>query len=131
MQSYATIDDSEFPIVWVRFTGEKSTDENFQVYLDDVKNSYASKKTLALIFDATNAGVPELSHQKMQANWLKENEGLMKSFCAGTAYIIPNSIIRAILNAIFVFQKQPIPYKVFANKVDAGNWAESILQKQE
>ena len=42
-----------------------------------------------------------------------ENRGLMQDYCQGTAYVIPNKVIRAVLRVIFSLQKQPVPYKIF------------------
>ena len=131
MEPYAVIDESSFPIVRIGFTGSKSTDQNFQSYLDQTKAcySYNARKPLAIIFDASKASVPGLSHQKMQANWLKENEGLMKNLCVGTAYIIPNAAIRGILKMIFSFQKQPVPYKIFETETEALTWVKGLEWK--
>ncbi len=124
MNAYAEIDESDFPIVNIRFTGNKSTEENFQAYLDENKNCYRHKRKLAIIFDATDAVLPSFSHQKMQADWLRENTLLMQSYCIGTAYVIPSRAVRAILTAIFAMQKQPVPYKIFGNKEEAREWVE-------
>lgn len=126
MNSYAIIDESSFPVIRIGFTGIKSTDQNFQSYLDQTKACYRTGKPLAIIFDASKASIPSLSHQKMQANWLKENEELMRNFCAGTAYIIPNAAIRAILKMIFSFQKQPVPYKIFEKESEAEAWVNGL-----
>jgi hypothetical protein len=126
MEPYAIIDEAYFPIVKIRFTGSKSTDQNFQSYLDQTKACYRHERPLAIIFDASKASVPGLSHQKMQANWLKENEDLMKRFCACTAYVIPNVAIRSILKMIFSFQGQPVPYKIFETEDEALTWVNNI-----
>lgn len=104
MEPYAIIDESSFPIVRIGFTGNKSTDENFQTYLDQTKACYRNEKRLSIIFDASKASIPSLSQQKMQASWHRENKDLMQHYCAGTAYIIPNAAIRAILKMIFSLQ---------------------------
>ena len=129
MEPYAIIDESSFPIVRIGFTGSKSTDQNFQSYLDQTKSCYRHQKNLAIIFDASNASIPKLSHQKMQADWLKENEALMQTFCVGTAYIIPNVAIRGILKMIFSFQKQPVPYKIFETESEALTWVKGLELK--
>jgi hypothetical protein len=129
MEPYAIIDESSFPIIRIGFTGSKSTDQNFQSYLDQTKACYRSEKPLAIIFDASNASIPKLSHQKMQADWLKENETLMQTFCVGTAYVIPNIAIRGILKIIFSFQKQPVPYKVFEAEPEAISWINGLELK--
>jgi hypothetical protein len=126
MEPYAIIDESSFPIVKIGFTGTKSTDQNFRSYLDQTKACYRHEKNLAIIFDASKASIPNLSHQKMQADWLKENKKLMQNFCLGTAYVIPNMAIRGILKMIFSFQKQPVPYKIFETEPDALIWVKGL-----
>lgn len=128
MNKYAEIDSSEFPIIKVVFTGEAANAENFPIYLKEVKENYASRQPLAIIFDASKAVLPGITYQKMQAQWLKDNEQLMKDYCKGTAYIIPNLIIRKVLSAIFTLQKQPVPYKVCSKHTEAMDWVETQLE---
>ena len=127
MEPYAIIDESSFPIIRIGFTGAKSTNENFQAYLDQNKACYRNGGPLVLIFDASKASIPSIAHQKMQANWLKENEELMKAHCFGTAYVISKPVIRGILSMIFSFQKQPVPYQIVKTETEALDWVEGIL----
>lgn len=124
---YATIDASLFPTVIVNFTGEYANESNFSLYLKEVKHVYEGKERLAFIFDASKAVIPGLKFQKMQADWLKENKLLIKGFCVGTAYVIPNIVIRNVLKAIFKFQEQPVPFIVSGTLKEAKEWAESKL----
>ncbi len=128
MDKYAEIDKSAFPVVLVTFTGNNAQDDNFPLYLEEVRQSYDHKNYLAIIFDATNAVFPGISYQKIQAQWLKDNEQMMKDFCKGTAYIIPNIIIRNVLKAIFAFQKQPVPYLVCSDQQEAQAWIKVQLE---
>lgn len=127
MKKYAEVDKTNTPIIVVTFTGNNADNNNFPFYLNEVKQCYQEKKRIAIIFDATKAVFPGLSFQKMQGDWLKENTELMQNYCAGTAYVIPNIIIRNVLKTIFAFQKQPVPYFV-CDDVPAGNaWIEKQL----
>ncbi|WP_340153607.1 STAS/SEC14 domain-containing protein [uncultured Marivirga sp.] len=128
MKSYAIVDSTRMPIITVTFTGEKSTDENFQTYLDEVEKCYDDRKTIAIIFDASNAVIPKLSHQKKQATWLSQHWKLMQNYCLGTAYVIPSTAIRAVLKMIFSFQNQPVPYKIVSNLEEAESWIEELNQ---
>jgi hypothetical protein len=127
MQPYAIIDETYFPIVRVTFTGNKSTDQNFQVYLNQVRACYRHQRPLFLIFDATHISAPGYSHQKMQAKWLKDNEELIRSLCAGTAYVIPDPSIRAILRVVFLIQSQPVPYQIFEDLAEAEAWVNGLI----
>lgn len=128
MSKYAEIDSSDFPIIKVVFTGEAASEDNFSTYLFELKQIYLSKLPIAILFDASNAVFPGIKYQKMQAQWLKDNEQLMKSFCQGTAYVIPNFLIRNVLNTIFTFQKQPVDYKVCRTYSEAVSWIKNKLR---
>jgi hypothetical protein len=122
LNKYATIDTHRFPIVEVKFTGHKANDYNFSEYLEELKKVYSRHEELAIIFDASKAVFPGLKYQKMQGDWLKENEQIMKKYCSGTAYVITNNIIRGVLKTIFKFQKQPVPYHICRTTDDAEDW---------
>lgn len=124
---YAEINTENFPIVEVIFTGHKATDDNFTKYLEELKEVYSRHEKLSIIFDASNAVFPGLKYQKMQGDWLKENEEVMKKYCSGTAYIIVNTIIRGVLKTIFKFQKQPVPYHICSNIEEAELWINQQL----
>ncbi|WP_026302730.1 hypothetical protein [Psychroflexus tropicus] len=126
--SYALVDQTSFPLITVTFTGEKSTNANFKAYLKELDDCYFTQQQLAIIFDATKAAVPKLSHQKQQAKWLKDNHDLMKQYCKGTAYVIPNKTMHWVLKMIFLFQKQPVPYEIFESYKDAQIWTWNQLQ---
>lgn len=127
MKKYADISISEFPTIKVTFTGEAAQANNFPLYLDEVKQSYDLQNKVALIFDATKAVLPNISYQQMQAQWLKDNTQMMKDFCVGTAYVIPNLVIRNVLKAIFAFQAQPVPYLVCSSQAEAESWVKQQL----
>lgn len=126
MNLYATFDFKAFPVVVVNFTGHKATEENFEKYLNDLYVAYEKALPFVYLFNAGNAALPGLRFQRMQAQWLKKNEAMMIKHCKGTAYYIPNSIIRTALNGIFALQKQPVPYKVAGSMETAMQWCEEI-----
>lgn len=130
MNKYAIINKDSFPIAKIIFTGIDANDQNFESYLNEVKNIYEQGKQVALIFDATLAVFPALKYQIIQAKWLKENEQLMKANCEGTAYIIPKLVIRNVLKAIFKIQKQPVPYLICKTNMEAEIWTKNQLSNK-
>lgn len=128
--SYAKVDQSAFPLITVTFTGEKSTNANFKAYLKELDDCYFAQQKLAIVFDATHAVVPKISHQIAQAKWLKENSTLMKEYCYGTAYVIPNKTIQWVLKMIFLLQKQSVPYEIFSTYKEAQVWIWNQIQKK-
>jgi hypothetical protein len=126
MKPYAIVDSSRIPIITVTFTGEKSTDENFNQYLADLEKCYDDRQKISIIFDASQAVIPKSSHQKKQALWISQHWKLIQTYCIGTAYVIPNAAIRAVLKMIFSFQNQPVPYKIFSNLEEAEAWIQKL-----
>lgn len=122
MKPYAKVDASNLPLVLVKFTGEKSTDENFDQYLADLAEIYDDRESLSIVFDASKAVMPKLSHQKKQALWISQHWKMIQTYCKATAYVIPNLAVRSVLKMIFSFQHQPVPYKVFSNYEEAKAW---------
>lgn len=125
MNPYAFIDQSDFPLVTVTFTGAKATDENFQTYLEELSGIYAKEEPFIMVFDATQAVLPNIKYQRRQAQWMSEHHQSIETYCLGTAYVIPHDIIRTVLKAIFALQPQSAPYEVFATLEGGMAWARS------
>lgn len=126
-KNYAEVQPVVEGVLTVRFTGVASTDQNFQRYLDEVRDRYRGAGTIGVLFDASKASLPHYRHIRMQADWLNTYRELMESQCVGTAYVIPNGMVRGVLNMIFALQKQPVPYEVFSNTADARGWLNAKL----
>jgi hypothetical protein len=125
---YAHVEPVKDGILTVRFTGAASTDLNFGNYLQSVRESYRGVDTIGVLFDASSASLPHHRHIKMQADWLKTHWDMMKSQCAGTAYVIPNGMVRGILNMIFALQEQPVAYEIFSGTSEAEKWLKKQLK---
>ncbi len=128
MEQYVRVDREEFPLVIVTFTGAKPTPANFQEYLNELYANYSPKQPFVLVFDATLARVPGISYQKQQAEWMREHQNLIKSYCLGIAYVIPSTIIRNVLNLIFKIQPDVVDNKVFPNLEESLIWANAQLE---
>ena len=128
---YAIFDRSRFPIVKVEFTGLKADDENFRDYLEELLKSYDSKENLVIIFDALKASFPGMQYQKEQAAWMKEHDSLIRKYCKAIAYVVSSPGIRIALRLIFMFQNNPVPFKVFKNVKDGIEWSKYRLDIEE
>jgi len=131
MKPYAQFDPSDFPIVIVRFTGAKAEDQNFKAYLEELHQAYQPQQPFTYLFDASQATLPGFKYQKMQADWLRDNEQLMKKYCLGTAYVIPNPLVRNVLKGILALQQQPVPHQVVSSEAEAREWCERKLSEAE
>lgn len=127
MTPFAHIDQTEFPLVIITFSGERPSEENFQAYLDHITKIYHREEPFIVVVDASQAVLPALKYQRQQAQWMADHLELIESYCRGTAYIIPNDIMRTLLKAIFAIQQQSVPYEIFATLEGGMAWAKSRL----
>ncbi|QNL20438.1 STAS/SEC14 domain-containing protein [Hyphobacterium sp. CCMP332] len=127
-ENYVSFDRSQYPLIKMTFTGEAANDESFAAYLKGLKDNYNRKEKIALLFDASNAGLPSLKYQKQMAGWMKDNNALIKKYCIGIAYIVPQTMIRGALKMIFKFFNNPVPFEVCENEQAAIAWLNDGLK---
>lgn len=127
MNPYAIFDRTQFPVININFTGEKENKENFELYLSELSKNYELNEKFALIFELTNAPLPNIKYQLKQATWMKENENLIKKYCYGVAYIIPGAVMRNVLKFIFSVQANPVQFEVFSSLEEGQAWAKEII----
>ena len=125
---YAIIDRSCKPLIYVTFTGQRETPENFENYLNELHRNYDDKAPIGLIFDAENAPTPNIAYQKLQAQWMQTHFNLIQQYCQGVAYIMPNPFLRPVLKMIFAIQRSPAPCRVFSNKEAGVKWLKGRCQ---
>ncbi len=130
-EQYVRFDRKEFPLIKMTFTGEAPNDDSFMAYLDGLKANYDRRENIVLLFDASNAGLPTLKYQKQQANWMKENDELIKKYCAGIAYVVPQIVIRGALKMILKFYNNPVPFQVFESLEEGEAWLKDQLLHQK
>jgi hypothetical protein len=126
-KTYARFDRTEFPLITVTFTGIPENKDNFQTYLQGLLQNYDRREEFVLIFDASHAATPSPKYQKLQANWMKDHDKLVKTYCRGVGYVVPSPFLRGILKVIFGLQKNPVPFVVFKDLQPAREWAREQL----
>ncbi len=123
------VDLNYFPLVLVSHEGV-STDDEFEAHLEVLRGSLTSKDASrrVLVIDATHAGLATPATQrKRQAEWMKENEAHIRRLTIGCAFVIPSSVIRGFLTAIFWIQPLPCPHVVTSTLEEAFVWSEKRL----
>ncbi|WP_188467305.1 STAS/SEC14 domain-containing protein [Marivirga lumbricoides] len=126
LPKYATINKTDPSAIIITFTGNKDTDEAFKEYLSELESCYEERVTIGLIFDASKAIIPKLKHQKEQKFWIEKHWVMIKTYCKGTAYVVPGIPMRAVLRFILSFQNQPTIYKVLPSVESAREWLDGL-----
>lgn len=122
------IDQSCLPLIVIKYDGP-TTDENFEAYLATLYQSMTASKAgpRVLLQDATLAYPITARQRKRQADWMKEYSELIARMTLGCAFVIPSSLMRGVLTAIFWLQPLPCPHELSANMAEGLSWCEQKL----
>lgn len=122
-------DDTQWPLVIVTFEGV-STEPEFDDYLRRMSGYLARKETIATVLDATRAGPTPPTQRRKQAEWMRENEAVLRRQSAGTAFVISSAVVRGVLTAILWLQPIPQEHVVVATRAEGIRWAREQLRKR-
>lgn len=117
--AYATIDESNLPIVLITFGEKEPTREEFDEYLNAMYDIYARRQPVCFVFDATKVKYLGSEFRIRQGNWLKQNKELIGEVQRCLIFVIPNMMVRFILDAVLLITSLPAPY-VVVKSVEEG-----------
>jgi hypothetical protein len=128
---FATFVRDQHPLIEVRFTENRETPQSFKAYLQGLEENYEKNEPISIVFDAREAFPLNPKYQLKQALWMKEKDALIRQYCVGVAYVIPNTLLRQILQLFFKLQPSPTAFKVFKDIPEARQWAQDRLDGKE
>jgi hypothetical protein len=121
------VDLSRPQIMLVTFDGGV-TDEQFEDYLRGMSKNLQRRTRTVTILDARRAVRTPPKQRKRQADWLIENDLLLKQFSAGSAFVITSPIVRGVMTAILWISPLPTPHTVVGTLSEAELWASDRLR---
>ncbi len=123
-----TFDDSLWPLMVVRLTGELSPQE-FERYLSRSTQYLQHKERHVCIFDVSGLHLFSTEQRQRQVEWLKANDVLMRQKLLGIAYVVTSATIRLTMSVIFHFKQPPVPFTLVTSLGEAGAWAAMRLDE--
>lgn len=123
--------DQFFPLIITQHIGAV-TDEEWENQLkrDTVlMNQYLARgdKTIS-IYDMTFMKSPTPTQRELAAHWMRDHLDGLKATNVGNAFLIPNMLIRGVLQAVFWIQRYPLDYKVTKGWDAAIEWCAKTAQ---
>ena len=61
--------------------------------------------------------------RKAQADWLEENEDLLRLTCEAMGFVVEGALLRGMITAVFWLTHTPIPYTTHGSLEAALDWA--------
>jgi hypothetical protein len=121
---HATIDQSQFPIVYIKFSTREATRAEADAYLNELTELNERNEPFSVVFDSSESSYLTSELCVRQGDLIKHQYSLIKKNCIGSAYVIPSFMIRFMLSAIFSIQNHPSNYTVVSSLNEAYKWAE-------
>jgi len=128
--SYFEMEDKDFPVVTIRFTG-KPDEDTFEEYLQTLDALYDRGEVFGIVFDAREALNLPHKLRKRQAEWMDDNAARIKAQLAGTAFVISSAFIRSVIRAIFAIRAMPAPYTVVESIEEAERWVRNKIESKQ
>ena len=122
------IDERHWPLVVYRFRGGVSLAE-LEAYLQRQDELLARQQPTASAVLTEGAKLWETPVLRRQAEWIKQNQDLLRRYSVGAALVLHSPIVRGMLKAILWMQPMPQPHVVCATVPDALAWLRERLSR--
>lgn len=123
-----TFDDSHWPLLGVRLTGEPSRLE-FESFLDRCTQYLKRGERHLCILDVSALRLLSTEQRQRHVEWLEENAALMHRTLLGLAYVITSPTVVLTMSVIFHFRPPPVPYTIVPQLDAARVWAARHLDE--
>ena len=120
------VDDSEWPIVVVRYTGSASADD-IASYCARMDGLLARCLAHAVLVVADRSALASVARRRELTDYVIRRSDEIRRFQVAIAYVIPTPIVRGILFSLFAVVAQPTPYVVVATEEEARAWLQGRL----
>jgi hypothetical protein len=122
------IDERHWPLVIYRFRGEVSLTElnAYLVRQDELLARHQPTASLVLAEEIKLWATPVL---RRQADWIKQNQELLRRHSVGAALVLQSPIVRGMLKAILWMQPMPQPHAVCATVDDGLAWLRERVRR--
>ena len=125
--AYVTIDDTDFPLIVQRLTGQDPTPETFDEYLEALLRLAKRGDKVVMLVDATRAQFLSAEYRVKLTRHFQKHERLLEESTVCYAFVIRTLIVRFVLNAIMKVQRLPAPHRIFDSREKARLWAEAQI----
>jgi len=127
--NYFSANVDKFPFVYVVFTGEGATDEEFVEYMKFLDTLYTQEDKFVMLTDYRKGSYMKSKHRVDFGNWTKQNKERIQKQFKGAVFIMSSFLQKSILQAVFAIQTPPYEYLVVDNQEKAEIWLKEQLEK--
>lgn len=122
-----TFDDSLWPLLVVKFVGAP-TNQQQEAYLAQLRAYLQQGDRYVSILDTRLLRMMTSEQRVRQAEFIKENEGLLRRVTLGSASIVTSPLIRLAASVFLHLKPMPTPYYIAPTLPQAAGWAAERLE---
>jgi len=121
------VDDSQWPILVVTFTGDHS-EKTTQRFMQEMEGYYGRREPFAMIVKIDSYRTEDMRLIKPVAKWYMEHTAVFEEFGCGLAIVPPSETFRFILSSFMVLAPIPDHYSVAKDLDEALAWVAGRLE---
>jgi len=112
------VSTTRWPLIYVRFVGQ-ADDDTFDQYLDELTRAISRPGRRTFLFDATECGYVSSYARRRQAEWMRQQESIIRRETAGVAFALTAPLVRGALTAILWLEPLSCAYAVVRDEAAA------------
>lgn len=121
------VDDSRRPLYRLTYPRQPSDDEVLARNAEIHEWYKALDHRIAWVVDCSHVIYASATVRRLQSEHLRRIEYFAARWDVGNAFVVPSSLLRGYMTAIFWFSPPPYQYQSFASLAPALLWAERRL----
>jgi hypothetical protein len=116
-----TVDESQFPVVYVRFDGTP-TEDDVEGYIALLQRHFSAEHRFAILLETASMGVPAVRLVKRIAVWLKENDDAFGRHVVCLGFVTSSAAMRGAIRFVNSLAPPASPQQAFGDLESARNW---------
>lgn len=129
----------EFGQVHVQVQVRPVTAQGLRAFLDgqarEIKTALdrmdSAPPKVVVVVDASVSLLPPSDARRVQADWLKEHEHLLRLVTHSTGLVLPNPLLRGFMASVLALAPTPVPMKTHGSLDEAICWAIATVDEIE
>jgi hypothetical protein len=131
--TFRDLDLGPVRIVTTRMEGEvvdKVFEQSMRDYRSMLLDCQSKRVRIISFVDLSSAGLLTAKQRKLQSEWNREVEPLVREVLLGVGFIAPGALKRGMMTAIFWVSPPAAPYLICASMPEALTWAFGLCADQ-
>ncbi|MET0385823.1 MAG: hypothetical protein ABW321_07685 [Polyangiales bacterium] len=102
---------------------DAEVNESLREYQQLLEEARARGHKLVDILDIRKAATPSPTQRRLQTDWNREHEQLLRDTLLGFTFVVSSAVMRGVITAVFWIKPLPVPHAVHTELEEAVHWS--------